>query len=231
MKKINKGMHNASAKNIKVNLDAILADNSDVIVKIAAKMNHKESEIKETIKFLINSEVKNLTDAQAKKIFDKPENTRAFFRNILNKTLEKVSEKKAPKEEVKKEEPYKCNFIMLNEDGTEYIPNANKETKKESKKEETKKESKKEETKKENTYKKVEEDVNKKVKEDVKKAEDKKEEKKKESLLTKAVKAVKNAFKTVKDAVVDTFKAIGKGIKRLFGFGKNKKAAKPVTAC
>ena len=222
MKKINKGMHNASAKNIKVNLDAILADNSDVIVKIAAKMNHKESEIKETIKFLINSEVKNLTDAQAKKIFDKPENTRAFFRNILNKTLEKVSEKKAPKEEVKKEEPYKCNFIMLNEDGTEYIPNANKETKKESKKEETKKE---------NTYKKVEEDVNEKVKEDVKKAEDKKEEKKKESLLTKAVKAVKNAFKTVKDAVVDTFKAIGKGIKRLFGFGKNKKAAKPVTAC
>ena len=222
MKKINKGMHNASAKNLKVNLDAILADNSDVIVKIAAKMNHKESEIKETIKFLINSEVKNLTDAQAKKIFDKPENTRAFFRNILNKTLEKVSEKKAPKEEVKKEEPYKCNFIMLNEDGTEYIPNTNKETKNESKKEETKKE---------NTYKKVEEDVNKKVKEDVKKAEDKKEEKKKESLLTKAVKAVKNAFKTVKDAVVDTFKAIGKGIKRLFGFGKNKKAAKPVTAC
>lgn len=222
MKKINKGMHNASAKNIKVNLDAILEDNSDVIVKIAAKMNHKESEIKETIKFLINSELKNLTDAQAKKIFDKPENARAFFRNILNKTLEKVSEKKAPKEEVKKEEPYKCNFIMLNEDGTEYIPNANKETKNESKKEETKKE---------NTYKKVEEDVNEKVKEDVKKAEDKKEEKKKESLLTKAVKAVKNAFKTVKDAVVDTFKAIGKGIKRLFGIGKNKKAADPITAC
>ena len=113
MKKINKGMHNVIAKNLKVNLDAILKDNSDVIVKIAAKMNHKESEIKETIKFLINTEIKNLTDSQAKKIFDKPENTRAFFRNILNKTLEKVSEKKAPKEEVKKEEPYKCNFIML----------------------------------------------------------------------------------------------------------------------
>lgn len=227
MKKINKGMHNVNAKNLKVNLDAILKDNSDVIVKIAAKMNHKEAEVKETIKFLINSEIKNLTDAQAKKIFDKPENTRAFFRNILNKTLEKVSEKKAPKEEVKKEEPYKCNFIMLNEDSTEclpnaYIPNANKETKNESKKEETKKE---------NTYKKVEENVNEKVKEDVKKAENKKEEKKKESLLTKAVKAVKNAFKTVKDAVVDTFKAIGKGIKKLFGIGKNKKAAKPVTAC